>query len=104
MVSQLLILERRGKEKEDTDGVGRVANPLQPRLQVQPGPPRQQAGWTLLVLPPLLNQLPLVVEPRCTQRPEASGNHLILSKALVIENDTFPAISLKWKKKRDPLK
>ena len=51
-------------------------------------------------LPPLLNQLPLVVEPRCTQRPEASGNHLILSKALVIENDTFPAISSNGRKER----
>lgn len=66
MVSQLLILERRGRRKIQT-GRKKGGNPLQPRLQVQPGPPRQQAGWTLLVLPPLLNQLPLVVEPRCTQ-------------------------------------
>ena len=51
-------------------------------------------------LPLLLSQLPLVVEPRCTQRPEASGTNLILSNALVIENDTFPAISSNGRKER----
>ena len=62
-------------------------------LGKRPAGPR----WSL---PPLLSQLPLVVEPRCTQRPEASGNNLILSNALVIENDTFPAISSNGRKER----
>lgn len=100
MVSQLLILERRG-ERRKKQSRRKGGNPLQPRLQVQPGPLGQEAAGPLWSPPPqLLNQLPLVAEPRWTQRPEASGNDLILSNALVIENDTFPAKSSNGRKER----
>lgn len=99
MVSQLLILERRG-ERRKKQSRREGGNPLQPRPQVQPGPLGQEAARPLWSPPQLLNQLPLVLEPRWTQRPEASGNDLILSNAPLIENDTFPAKSSNGRKER----
>lgn len=80
-----------------------MATHSSPALRSSQGLSGKRPAGPLWSPPQLINQLPLVLEPRWTQRPEASGNDLILSNALLIENETFPAKSSNGRKER-PLK